>query len=152
MLTERINQGAICLDILSKRWSPAMTLKTTLLSIQSLLATPEPADPQDAQAATELINHPEAFEAKARLWAQMYAGAGVGEGSTGPGGGNGGDGVNPAVRKWRWEYPESLVRRFVEMGFEEERVVGALRRVGVERGRGEVEEGVAGRVVDELWS
>jgi len=38
--------GAICLDILKDQWSPALTLKTALLSIQALLSSPEPDDPQ----------------------------------------------------------------------------------------------------------
>ena len=38
--------GAICLDILKDQWSPALTLKTALLSLQALLASPEPNDPQ----------------------------------------------------------------------------------------------------------
>ena len=34
--------GAICLDVLKDQWSPALTLKTALLSCQALLAAPEP--------------------------------------------------------------------------------------------------------------
>ena len=44
--------GAICLDILGKEWSPALTIRTALLSIQALLSTPEPNDPLDAQVAS----------------------------------------------------------------------------------------------------
>ena len=43
--------GAICLDILKNEWSPALTLRTALLSLQALLSTPNPDDPQDAQVA-----------------------------------------------------------------------------------------------------
>merc|ERR1719361_1224140 len=45
--------GAICLDILKKEWSPALTLRTTLLSLQALLSCPNPDDPQDAQVASQ---------------------------------------------------------------------------------------------------
>jgi ubiquitin-protein ligase len=38
--------GGICLDILKDQWSPALTLKTALLSLQALLACPQPDDPQ----------------------------------------------------------------------------------------------------------
>ena len=46
--------GAICLDILKDQWSPALTLKTALLSIQALLSAPEPDDPQDAVVAQQV--------------------------------------------------------------------------------------------------
>jgi hypothetical protein len=46
--------GAICLDILKDQWSPALTLKTALLSLQALLSTPEPDDPQDAVVAQQV--------------------------------------------------------------------------------------------------
>jgi ubiquitin-protein ligase len=38
--------GAICLDILKDQWSPALTMKTALLSLQALLCAAEPSDPQ----------------------------------------------------------------------------------------------------------
>ena len=47
--------GAICLDILKDQWSPALTLKTALLSLQALLSTPEPDDPQDAVVAQQVV-------------------------------------------------------------------------------------------------
>lgn len=34
--------GAICLDILKNEWSPALTLRTALLSLQALLSCPNP--------------------------------------------------------------------------------------------------------------
>ena len=34
--------GAICLDILKKEWSPALSIRTALLSIQALMCCPEP--------------------------------------------------------------------------------------------------------------
>lgn len=45
--------GAICLDILKDEWSPALTIRTALLSLQALLCVPEPNDPQDAVVAGE---------------------------------------------------------------------------------------------------
>jgi ubiquitin-conjugating enzyme (huntingtin interacting protein 2) len=39
--------GAICLDILKDQWAAAMTLRTVLLSLQALMAAPEPDDPQE---------------------------------------------------------------------------------------------------------
>ena len=45
------NLGRICLDILKKNWSPALQIKSVLLSIQSLLSEPNPDDPLNNEAA-----------------------------------------------------------------------------------------------------
>jgi ubiquitin-conjugating enzyme (huntingtin interacting protein 2) len=39
-------QGFICLDILKDQWSPVLTIRSALISLQSLLSSPEPNDPQ----------------------------------------------------------------------------------------------------------
>ena len=41
------------MDILKDQWAAAMTLRTVLLSLQALLAAPEPDDPQDAVVARQ---------------------------------------------------------------------------------------------------
>ena len=45
--------GAICLDILKNEWTPALTIRTALISLQALLCSPEPDDPQDAEVAKQ---------------------------------------------------------------------------------------------------
>uniref|UniRef100_A0A915CP71 E2 ubiquitin-conjugating enzyme n=1 Tax=Ditylenchus dipsaci TaxID=166011 RepID=A0A915CP71_9BILA len=67
--------GAICLDILKDQWAASMTLRTVMLSIQSLLALPEPQDPQDAVVAKQCLSDPALFQATARFWSQHYANA-----------------------------------------------------------------------------
>jgi ubiquitin-conjugating enzyme E2 N len=37
--------GRICLDILKDKWSPALQIRTVLLSVQALLSAPNPDDP-----------------------------------------------------------------------------------------------------------
>ena len=39
--------GRICLDILKDKWSPALQIRTVLLSIQALMSAPNPDDPLD---------------------------------------------------------------------------------------------------------
>lgn len=66
-------QGAICLDTISSAWSPVLTIKSTLLSLQGLFESPEPKDPQDAEVAKMMINDREAFNNKAHDWAVRHA-------------------------------------------------------------------------------
>ena len=65
--------GRICLDILKDKWSPALQIRTVLLSIQGLLSAPNPDDPLDTNVADHWKkNEREALE-RAREWTQRYA-------------------------------------------------------------------------------
>ncbi len=48
--------GAIFLDILKNEWTPALTIRTALISLQALLCAPEPDNPQDAEVARQYKN------------------------------------------------------------------------------------------------
>uniref|UniRef100_K3XQC2 Uncharacterized protein n=1 Tax=Setaria italica TaxID=4555 RepID=K3XQC2_SETIT len=65
--------GAICLDILKDQWSPALTLKTALLSLQALLSSPAPDDPQDAVVAQQAFakSAPTGMEEKVQKLVEM---------------------------------------------------------------------------------
>ncbi|KAH9574962.1 hypothetical protein CY35_01G087700 [Sphagnum magellanicum] len=65
--------GAICLDILKDQWSPALTLKTALLSLQALLSMPAPDDPQDAVVAQQYLRDYQTFLGTARYWTETFA-------------------------------------------------------------------------------
>ena len=74
------------MDTLSTQWSPVLTIKSALISLQSLLSTPEPKDPQDHEVASMLIRNPAEYEHVAREWAIKYADAPKKEIAEGSGG------------------------------------------------------------------
>lgn len=141
--------GAICLDTLGTAWSPVLTLKSALISLQSLLSSPEPKDPQDAEVASMLLNRPEQFRHVAREWAERYAGAPKpppGSSRTGASG-SGEKDKAPSSSEKRAEEKErkrkmeeegragfhpSVIQPFVDMGCSVERVVAALLEAEVE--------------------
>jgi ubiquitin-conjugating enzyme (huntingtin interacting protein 2) len=98
--------GAICLDVLKEQWSPALTLKTALLSVQALLASPEPDDPQDAVVARQYLAQRPLFDHTARQWTADYAAPG---------------GARP---------PDAKLARLREMGFPEAEARAALASSG----------------------
>ena len=66
--------GSICLDILNKSWSPALTVSKLLLSISSLLSDPNPEDPLDISAANIYKANKEDFFNLAKSYTIKYAG------------------------------------------------------------------------------
>eukprot|EP00441_Pelagodinium_beii_P038620 CAMPEP_0197636172 /NCGR_PEP_ID=MMETSP1338-20131121/11768_1 /TAXON_ID=43686 ORGANISM="Pelagodinium beii, Strain RCC1491" /NCGR_SAMPLE_ID=MMETSP1338 /ASSEMBLY_ACC=CAM_ASM_000754 /LENGTH=143 /DNA_ID=CAMNT_0043208361 /DNA_START=76 /DNA_END=504 /DNA_ORIENTATION=- len=60
--------GRICLDVLKDKWSPALQIRTVLLSIQALLSTPEPSDPLDTNVADHFTKDLKDAEKVAREW------------------------------------------------------------------------------------
>ncbi|KAI0238111.1 Ubiquitin-conjugating enzyme E2 35 [Massospora cicadina] len=68
--------GRICLDILKDRWSPALQIRTVLLSIQALLSAPNPDDPLANDVAQHWKEDEKAAIQTAREWTQKYARSG----------------------------------------------------------------------------
>lgn len=95
--------GAICLDILKNEWSPALTIRTALLSLQALMSAPEPDDPQDAVVASQYKKNTAEFNSTAKYWTETYA-----------------SGSNEA----------DAIRKLVEMGFDVEVCKKALEKFG----------------------
>ena len=95
--------GAICLDILKDQWSPALTIRTALLSLQALLCVPEPNDPQDAVVASEYKDDRKKFNDHAQEWVKKYASPEINEGK---------------------------IKRLMQMGFTRPQVQTALEKNG----------------------
>ncbi|EKX34365.1 hypothetical protein GUITHDRAFT_147269 [Guillardia theta CCMP2712] len=65
--------GRICLDILKDKWSPALQIRTVLISIQALMSAPNPDDPLNNEAAEHWKrNEKEALD-MAKSWNRQYA-------------------------------------------------------------------------------
>lgn len=110
--------GAICLDILKDAWTPILTLKSSLISLQSLFQSPEPNDPQDAEVAKHFINDYEGFKTTAKYWTQIYA-----KNDTSAK-------VNDAEL---YGIDESTVTNFENMGFARDKIIEVLRRFGLKK-------------------
>ena len=65
--------GRICLDILKDKWSPALQIRTVLLSIQALMSAPNPDDPLDENVAKNWKTDEVGAMQTAREWTRMYA-------------------------------------------------------------------------------
>lgn len=65
--------GRICLDVLKNNWSPALQIRTILLSIQALLSSPNPDDPLANEVAEQWKSDNDNAIATAREWTQQYA-------------------------------------------------------------------------------
>lgn len=111
--------GAICLDILKDAWTPILTLKSSLISLQSLLQSPEPNDPQDAEVAKHYITNKKGFEETAAYWTKLYAADESSIGKTE---------VSDAAL---YGISENIVSQFENMGFQRATIIDVLRRMGV---------------------
>jgi ubiquitin-conjugating enzyme (huntingtin interacting protein 2) len=134
--------------------------------LQSLLSSPEPKDPQDAEVATMLLKNPDDYNHKAREWAVEYAGAPRRELTS-----SSKDKTEESAKKLQQQqrqkekekdkdktsqyvqwfstidailtmtrykgYSKRLIDRFCSMGFDIPQVVAAFEYVGIDRNDGE---------------
>ncbi|WFD34383.1 E2 ubiquitin-conjugating enzyme [Malassezia cuniculi] len=65
--------GRICLDILKDKWSPALQVRTVLLSIQALLSAPNPDDPLANDVAEHYKRDERGAIEMSQQWTREYA-------------------------------------------------------------------------------
>jgi ubiquitin-conjugating enzyme E2 N len=65
--------GRICLDILKDKWSPAIQIKSLILSIYLLLSQPNLDDPLIPEIATQWRKDPRKAQETTLEWTKLYA-------------------------------------------------------------------------------
>ena len=65
--------GRICLDILKNNWTPVLQLKSVLLSLQSLMSSPDEKDFLNIEVAEKWKKDPAGAMSTAKEWTKLYA-------------------------------------------------------------------------------
>ena len=65
--------GRICLDILKTNWSPALQIRSVLLSIQCLLSDPNTSDPLNEKVNEHWLSNKSDAQNTAKKWTKQYA-------------------------------------------------------------------------------
>ena len=65
--------GDISLDASNNGWTPALTIRTMLTSLQGLMSAPDLEDPLDIEVAEQYLVDNKLFEQTARKWTKIYA-------------------------------------------------------------------------------
>lgn len=114
--------GTICLNILQYDWSPALTLKTVLISLQAFLSSPESSDSLDTEAMYHYKADKHSFEETARYWTWLYARGSECIGANNPIGSGVDDAALAGLERIH-------IDRFEAFGFQRSKVIDILRKM-----------------------
>ncbi|CDK28735.1 unnamed protein product [Kuraishia capsulata CBS 1993] len=125
--------GAICLDILKGAWTPILTLKSTLISLQSLLQSPEPSDPQDAQVAAVYLKDLDEFNETAASWTKKFApNPDYKPDSSATPSWKSSNKATPEVDEAaKYGIDDSTMKLFEDMGFPRSKIIAGLRKLNL---------------------
>lgn len=65
--------GRICLDILKANWTPALQMRSVMLSLQALMSSPDPDDFLSADVAKQWKENPSEAMRIAAEWTRLHA-------------------------------------------------------------------------------
>lgn len=134
--------GAICLDILKDAWTPILTLKNSLILLQSLLQLPEPNDPQDAEVAKQYLGDKPGFERTAAYWTKIYAYSETSGGAA--------SATKPGEDAAAYGIDNEAVVQFENMGFPRDKTIAVMHRMGVKTLNVSNKADLENRILEEL--
>ncbi|KAL1479545.1 hypothetical protein MTO96_051757 [Rhipicephalus appendiculatus] len=67
------SDGAVCMNMLKRKWSPSLSVAKVLASIRSLMCSPNPDEAVEFGVAAEYQQNRELYMANAKLWTIAFA-------------------------------------------------------------------------------
>ncbi len=67
------NLGRVCLNILKNQWTPALQIRSVMISLQALLSSTDENDFLNIEVAELWKKNPKAAIKKAQEWTKLYA-------------------------------------------------------------------------------
>jgi ubiquitin-conjugating enzyme E2 D/E len=67
------NYGSVCIDILADKWSPALTITKVIISLCSLMASPNPDSPLNSEIADIYKKNRDLYNIKVSEYTKKYS-------------------------------------------------------------------------------
>lgn len=66
------DNGVVCLDLLSSKWKPQLSIYSILYALQNLLNNPNPNSPSNSKASNAFVSNKELFKEKVKENIKKY--------------------------------------------------------------------------------